>query len=185
MTRTGDRQSVETEQPPAEVDHEGRARPDEGGDSQAALARSSRSAAHSARSLVLAFVAGGIVATVIFSLLGSSNQGSPYKARQYYDRIQPGMTRAQVKRLMLPSYAMYSTIEWSDIMILDERFMIAVTYGPKPPNPAPPWPPFGQPNDDWVVTQKLYVDHLRRNWLENVATALRIRPERVIADRVR
>jgi hypothetical protein len=139
----------------------------------------------SKRSLVIAFVAGFVVASIIFAVLATSRDGAPYKARQFYQRIQLGMTRTKVQRLMLPSKAMYSTVESTDIMILHERFMIAVTYGPAPPNTAPPSTVWGQPPDDWVVKQKLYVDHLRRGWLESVTTSLKLRPDRVTSDRVR
>jgi hypothetical protein len=139
----------------------------------------------SQRSITIAFLAGFVVATVIFALLAPSRAGSPYEAKQFYQQIKLGMTRAEVLRLMQPSERMHTTIESTDIMILDERFMIAVTYGPAPPKPAQVGTMFGQPADDWVVKEKVYVDHQRRGVLESIATALGMRPERMVSDRVR
>jgi len=183
MSRTLPEERPEVTHPPAGEDLPGGTPPPAVGASSAGPARSWSVAAKSERSLFIAFVAGFVVATVIFAVLVSRKEGSPYKARQYYQRIQLGMTRTEVKRLMQPSYAMYTTLEASDIMIIDERFMIAVTYGPKPPYSAHTM--FSQPPNDWVVKQKVYVDHLRRSWLENLTTGLGLRPERVTSDRVR
>ncbi len=160
-------------------------RPGNAAPARAEPARSPPVRHRSTRSAIIAFVAGIVVATVVFAMLGPPQEGSPYKARKYYQAINLGMTRAEVKRLMRPSYAMYTGIESTDIMIVDERFMIAVTYGPKQPSPAQAGTMFAQPPDDWVVKQKVYVDHQRRGWFENLTTAIGMRPERLTADRVR
>jgi hypothetical protein len=140
---------------------------------------------YSRRSLGIAFIAGLIVATIAFALVAAPRDASPHQDKHFYDRIQLGMTRPEVWRLMQSSYSMYSTIESTDIMIVDERFMIAVTYAPKPPEVAPAGNRVGQPPDSWVVWQKAYVDHKRAGFLENAMSALQLIPERLRCDRVR
>jgi len=133
--------------------------------------------------LIVALSAGLVLGGGLLALVVSSTETSPFQARSFYQRIRPGMTRKQVWDMMRPSGAMYTTIESSDIMHLDGRYMIAVTYEPDTPLPSGTTRPPGQPPNDWVVKQKRYVDIKRVGLLEEIATSLRLRPERSRVER--
>ena len=116
--------------------------------------------------------------------IGSLMDWSKQVVEAGYRAIKPGMSRAEVHRLVLGTgTTMLSEIGTSELIHIDGRYMIGVTYEPGPdPSPSatnPAW----DPKDGWVAREKMFLELGRGSRLDNLLVHLRLKSPRSV-DRV-
>ena len=129
--------------------------------------------------ILLALVA--LIGVVI--VLGNLSTGSSRRAAEAkYSAIKPGMTRSEVRRLVLgqgEEVIMLTGIGPVELMHIDDaRYLIAVYYQPDPKDPSPTTYPNGVPHDNWVVREKLFLELGRTGTVDQIMTGFRLKPAR-------
>jgi hypothetical protein len=119
----------------------------------------------------------GLVSVGVLSLANHAVRSAQAK----YRAIKPGMTRAEVRKLMRgDAIVMYTDIATAEIMHIDGRFMIAVVYQPNTKHLSSTANPSGPVADDWVAKEKAFVELGRGGRIDDVLVGLGLRPTRVI-----
>ena len=116
--------------------------------------------------------------------IGSLMDWSKQVVEAGYNAIKPGMSRAEVHRLVFGTgRIMLSEIGTSELIHIDGRYMIAVTYEPDPNLSPSPTNPAWDPKDGWVAREKMFLELGRGSRIENLLVHLRLKSPRSV-DRV-
>ena len=116
--------------------------------------------------------------------IGSLMDSSKQVVEAEYRSIKPGMSRAEVHRLVLGTGTiMLSEIGTSELIHIDGRYMIAVTYEPDPNLSPSATNPAWDPKDGWVAKEKRFLELGRGSRIDNLLVMLRLRAPRSL-DRV-
>jgi hypothetical protein len=132
--------------------------------------------------LMLAGVAALLALVVVLGNLVTGTSKREVEAK--YSAIKPGMTRTQVRPILLgrgEEIVMMSGTGPVEMMHFDDaRYLIAVFYGPSPNDPSPKTNANGTPNDNWVVREKLFVELGRTGSVDRTMTGFGLKPERAV-----
>ena len=130
--------------------------------------------------VILALTAFGLLAWVVANrLIQNASLGAGHAV---YAGIRPGMTVVEIDRLMRAAGPCMGGQSGTSMVYhsLDGTFMIAVVFLPGPSRPTS-WPRLGwRIPDDWVSSEKQFVELGRGGLIDDSYVGLGLRPQRVV-----